>query len=288
LNQKRFAWSGTLKSQLPSIDILSSQLIWSVYLPNDFTYHYFDSSLEKEEIIQGINVFAKQERRYNEKAMKELYQSAGKKTQELKQEQFDKIYKGKNYRSNFQNVPIQQDGISRQLNAELEFSGQLSDLNQQKLPQASLHGAPLGTGIMPIQIKIPTSGQVYRFAKTIVKGNDPLNFKVIYSRNQVSRIAKWFILIIITGFLYLIRKKLLSRFTRIYDLVKKHKETIKTSAQSKMMPFILFGLMITIYFISTTLSLLVFFFFWISAVYQIVLYQRKKIQFKNKPESFDL
>ncbi len=292
MTENRFTWSGSLTSHLPSIDLMTSQLIWSVYLPNEYTYHYFDSSLEKEEIIQGINVFTDNNRQYDEKAMNDLYQSKDINWKEL-QGQLSNLYKGnRDYRSSFKNVPIQTDEISSQLNAELEFTGRLNGLNQQKLPQTSVYGTSKGAGVMPIQIKIPAGGQVYRFAKTIVKGDDPLNFKVVYSRNQTTEMAKWGILLIIIGCIYLIRRKTINLFvniknllTKLYDVAKKNKDTIKTCAQSKMTPFILFGFMFVCLFVSIPLSILVFFLFWISAGYHIVLFWNKKEVQKATPEN---
>ncbi|NIM98565.1 MAG: hypothetical protein GTO24_10935, partial [candidate division Zixibacteria bacterium] len=68
----RFSWLGSRASTLPAVDLLISQLIWSVYLPNDYSYLYFESTLEKEEIIRGLNVFRSAQRRYNERAMREV------------------------------------------------------------------------------------------------------------------------------------------------------------------------------------------------------------------------
>lgn len=278
LNKNRFSWSGSLTSQLPSIDLLASQLIWSVYLPNDFSYHYFDSSLEKEEIIRGINVFSNNQRRYDEKVMNDLYRARKKNNKELKQEQLGVAYQGKDYQSTFTNIPIQSEEISSQVAAELDFSGRLSGLKQQKVSPTSVYGTGTGTGVMPIQIKIPTGGQVYRFAKTIVRGDDPLNFKVIYSRRQLSKVTTWFIFFILAGALFHIRKKLKNGFNRFYGMVKHHEDTIKACARSKMAPFILLGLMITCYFIWPPLSLALFLLFWISTVYHIFLYRNIKTQ----------
>ena len=64
-----FAIFGSQESSLPAVDLMVSQLVWSVYLPNDYSYKYFSSTLEKEEIIRGINIFSGSRREYDESMM---------------------------------------------------------------------------------------------------------------------------------------------------------------------------------------------------------------------------
>ena len=67
-----------------------------------------------------------------------------------------------------------------QMNAELEFSGRLEGLaDEARAPAAS--GAT-STGVLPVHIRVPTGGQVYRFARTIIQPSDPLSFSVVYTR----------------------------------------------------------------------------------------------------------
>ncbi|HES59316.1 MAG TPA: hypothetical protein ENO18_02705, partial [Caldithrix sp.] len=42
----RFDSFGKRSAVLPEVDLIVSQMIWSVYLPNDYTYNYFSSTLE--------------------------------------------------------------------------------------------------------------------------------------------------------------------------------------------------------------------------------------------------
>lgn len=60
LSEKPFKLSGWRGAVLPSVDVMISQIVWSVYVPNDYAYLYFKSSLEKEEIIRGVNFLAKE------------------------------------------------------------------------------------------------------------------------------------------------------------------------------------------------------------------------------------
>ena len=202
----------------------------------------------------------------------------------------DKIYKGKEQKSRFRNVPLQEEQISSQVEAELEFSGRLEGLAKQEVPQTTVSGGT-ATGVLPIQIQVPTGGQVYRFAKTIIKTEDPLTFSVVYARSWVSHILKWIILLFIIVLLYLNRKKLIGPWRwskgklRIsIDFYKKHQGSIKKYAQSIMTLFVLFGLIVVFWRFSRCLTLLFLFLFWISAVYQILQHWKKKAQEKAKSD----
>jgi hypothetical protein len=289
--EDRFSWLGSRESTLPAVDLLISQLIWSVYLPNDYSYLYFESTLEKEEIIRGLNVFRSTQRQYNERAMKEVSRLGKIESDKMSRDRLKGVYKGKDYKSEFRNVPLQEEQISSQVAAELEFSGRLEGLAQQDRPQGAVSGGAGGTGILPIQIQIPTGGQVYRFAKTIVKTEDPLTMSVVYTQNWLFKTARWLIAVFILLVFYLMRKTVMrvfhwlkDEFNASYMWYKNHESTIEKYAKSQMTPFVLFGLLIVVWFISKFLTLLAFFFFWVSVVYQFLLYRERKAQRKSKAE----
>lgn len=173
---KKLSPFGTISSQLPGVDLLVSQLMWSVYLPNDYSYLYFTSSLEKEEMIRGLNVLAGVQRQYDKTAVKEMGKVRGRQ----RHSQIKKIYKGKDYKSSFRNVPMAEEQMVDQVDNELDFSDRLEGLARQEAPQASLGGG-YATGVLPIQIHVPTGGQVYRFARTIINPDDLLTFGVRYA-----------------------------------------------------------------------------------------------------------
>jgi hypothetical protein len=290
-----FSWLGSRESSLPAVDLLVSQLMWSVYLPNDYSYIYFSSTLEKEEMIRGVNIFAGAQRQYNERAMAEVSRSTSGEPGDIQgyyldKDALDKIYKGKEQKSRFRNVPLQEEQISSQVEAELEFSGRLEGLAKQDVPQTAISGGT-ATGVLPIQIQVPTGGQVYRFAKTIIKTEDPLTFSVVYNRSWVSRTLKWVILLFLILLIYLNRKRLIGPWRwskeklRIStDFYREHQSGIKKCAQSIMTPFVLFGLMVVFWSFSKFLTLLFLFLFWVSAVYQILQHWKKKAQAKAKSD----
>ena len=68
-------------------------------------------------------------------------------------------------------------------------------------------------------------------------------------------------------------KKQLKKTTTFY---KDHEFTIKKYAQSRMTPFVLFGLLIIVWPFSGFLSIILPFLFWVSVVYQVLNFRRKK------------
>ena len=290
LVENKFSLASSRESSLPSVDLLISQLIWSVYLPNGYNYLYFKSTLEKEEIIRGLNVFSRSQRQYDEVAMKEVSNLIGTESDRIQLDDLKKIYKGKDYRSKFKNLPLEEEQITRQVNAELEFSGRLEGLAQQEAPHAVVYGGTSGTGVLPIQIEIPTGGQVYRFAKTIVKSEDQLTMSVVYTRNWLMKAGKWLIWVLIIWIIYLKRKTvgtalqwLKDKLNTLGDFYRRYVNAIEKFAQSKMTVILLFGLMVISLFISRLLTLLALFCFCVIVVYQILIYRERKSQTKSKP-----
>jgi hypothetical protein len=283
---ERFALFGLRESQLPAVDLLISQLMWSVYLPNDYSYIYFHSTLEKEEIIRGLNIFAGAQRQYDEKAMKEVLESGERESDAMRSAQLKKVYKGKDYRSKFRNVPLQEEQIASQVDAELGFSGRLEDLAQQAAPAAVSRGA---TGILPIQIQVPTGGQVYRFAKTIIRPEDPLVFGVTYTQSWFAKLIKWLIIVLIIWILYL-KRTTVHRFLlwakakvkAINTWYTRYDQTIRKSARSSITPFVLFGLFIIFLFTSRLLTLLTLFLFLVSVGYHISRYRQRRTKARSR------
>jgi hypothetical protein len=298
LSADKFSWLGKRASQLPVVDLLISQLLWSVYLPNDYSYSYFTSTLEKEEIIRGLNLFSGVRREYDDKARKELVPSSTDK-EEFSLDEMKKVYKGKDVGSSFRNIPMEEGQISDQMAAEMEFSGRMEGLARQDMPQAAVTGGGTATGVLPIMIQIPTSGQIYRFAKTIIKPEDPLQFGVIYTQLWAISFLKWFIFALVILLLYLFRKKfsnpwrwLKEKWYTLLKFYKQNEENLKKYGQSKMTPFILFGLVVIFWTISGFITVILLFLLWVSAVYQILHFRRKRVErvdtapveIKEKPE----
>ena len=291
LVEDRFSTFGRRDATLPPVDLLTSQLMWSVYLPNDYTYIHFSSTLEKEKMIRALNLFAGAQRQYDERAMNEAYRMRGREDEPGFVDRLKDAYKGKDFKSEFRNVPLGKEQLTSQVNAELEFSRRLEGLAQEEAPRVSVSGGIAGTGVLPIQIQVPTGGQVYRFAKTIIKTDDPLAMGVTYGRNWLMSALMWVILALVILLLYL-NRKLLSRATRgvgrrtdrLLRFNRTHESKTKRVAESVMTPVVLIGLLVPAWLVSRFLTALILFLLWVSAVYQIVLHGRRRKEAKTSIE----
>jgi hypothetical protein len=179
-----------------------------------------------------------------------------------------------------------EEQIVNQLNAELEFGGRLDELSRQDTP-ASMAAS---TGVLPIQIRVPTGGQVYRFAKTIIRPDDPLSVNVTYSRSWVPSTFKWLLIGLLLIVLYAIRKSLIrpwrwmmSRLESIAEFIRANRSGIEKAARSPMAPIVLFGLMAVSLTISLSAAMFMLFLLWTVGSFQIVEYLRKKSRAKATP-----
>jgi hypothetical protein len=275
-----FVVFGSQESSLPAVDLMVSQLIWSVYLPNDYSYKYFSSTLEKEEIIRGINVFADIRREYDESMMDKI--DLGRVGSKEDLDELKKIYKGKDYKSSFRNNQLKEEQMRSQVNAEMEFSQRMDDIAKNA---PSVSGT--STGVLPIQIEIPTSGQVYRFAKSIIKPEDELSFSVTYVQLWVNDFIIWIIIIMVVLLIYLNRRKfdkslnlLKEKSIQITDLIQKNKSKIRNYTNSYVTTIVLFVLMLLFAKISYFVTVILFALFLTSIINVIIIYIKKRKQKK--------
>jgi len=284
LSGERFSWWGLRRSTLPVVDLLTSQLLWSVYLPNDYAYNYFNSTLEKEEIIRGVNLFSGAQRRYNEKGMRDvLPMLGGDAVESVDSDKLKNAYEGKEARSRFKNVPMEEQQIASQMAAEMEFSGRMEKVARGDVEQPGVSGGGASTGFLPIMIQIPTNGQVYRFARTIIKPDDPLMFSVVYTQAWTGNVVKWLLFLLFVLVLYLSRRRLKGpwnwlkeQFRKGKEFYRKHETILKSWASSRLTPFVLFGLLAIFWSVSALITVILLFLFWVSVVYQVLNFRRKK------------
>jgi hypothetical protein len=203
--EKGFGFLGSKGSLLPGVDLLTSQIMWSVYLPNDYKYLYFSSTLEKEEMIRGINIFGG----------RRVYDEEDKKVMATENEA-PSVDDGrmKAQLSEFRNAPVAEADQMVQMSKEKNFGKKMEELGDVSMVSQSASGQ---TGLMPIRINVPMTGQIYRFAKTIINPNDPLSFKVYYVQSWVPSLLWWLIIISLAVLAYIFRDKLKDQFIRIKE-----------------------------------------------------------------------
>jgi hypothetical protein len=119
-----------------------------------------------------------------------------------------------------------------------------------------------------------------------------LEFSVVYTRFWILSLLKWVVVALIALIIYLNRKRLMrigqwsvDRLGDITGGVRRHESAIKRYAQSVMTPFVLFGLVVIFWNLSGRLTLLVFFLFWVSLVYQTIRLWKKRTQMRAAAKS---
>lgn len=279
--QEPFHLTRTMEVNLPKVDLFISQLIWSVYLPNDYEYLHFTSTLEKEEIIRGVNLFNKAKRSFNEGARQRMPQIKELDSDAMPSEELNQVYEGKDYSSKFRNVPMDKMQMKSQVENELNFSDRLDELSRQEAAPAA--SGAMSTGVLPVQIKIPTSGQVYRFAKTIIKGDDPLQIKVFYCRQWMIQSIRWLLTVVMLLVIYLLRMPvgklfafIRSKWLHVQSFYRKQKKSLLNMWTSRLFPFVLLGLAFLCWQISGFLTALVFFVLFLVIIDRIYKFMDRK------------
>ena len=276
MSADNFAYVGSLESSLPAVDLLVSQLIWSVYLPNDYSYLYFTSTLEKEEMIRGINLFSATRREYEETpsyAPNDLGDM----------DEARELVQKKDYKSSFRQNALKEEDMVNQVASELQFAQRLDKIASEGAGYPTVSGG-IGTGVMPIHIEVPTSGQVYRFAKSIIKPDDELTFSVIYAQMWTEDVVKWVLIILIVLIIYLSRNKLkrpwnwfATKVKNSREFYKKNEYTINRYASSVYTPFVLFALIIIFWNISFMITSVLFILLVVSIIFHVSnFFKRKK------------
>jgi hypothetical protein len=192
LKSKRFGWLGHRDSLFPVPDVIISQMLWSVYLPVGYTFPQFGGSVEKEKKARGIRPLLVTKRR----ASRPLEPSAGvpEKDKERLRRELDDMKKQFSA-----NLAIAEEQLAEQVENEAQFSQRVQDIQEGKVQAVS--------GVLPIRIIIPTTGQVFRFAKTLVS-EEPLTLRFTYTSRGMMTLVGLLILVIILVLLFVFRSRM--------------------------------------------------------------------------------
>ena len=200
----KFGWLGVKKSSFAIPDLMMSRVIWSIYLPFDYSFVHFGGTMEKEKIARGISpLLGIGKRAVNYSQLSKEYLAVpdlkpgekGGKENELdrKRKALSMLQSQRALQSEFgRNLPIDQEVVAAQLSKEIGFS--------TKLDEVAVTGG-LTPGVMPIRVQVPTIGQVYRFAKQIAS-DEPLVVEATYIKDIPFTIMKLILLLILLYILY--------------------------------------------------------------------------------------
>ena len=192
LKSTRFGWLGHKKSLFPVPGVIISQMLWSVYLPVGYTFPQFGGSVEKEKKAKGIRPLLGTK----SKVFRPLEPPAGvpEKDKERLRRELDDMKKQFSA-----NLAIAEEQLAEQVENEAQFSQRVQDIQEGKVPAVS--------GVLPIRIIIPTTGQVFRFAKTLIS-EEPLTLRFTYASRGMMTLAGLLILVIVLILLFAFRSKM--------------------------------------------------------------------------------
>ncbi len=280
---EKFRWFGIKKSSFAIPDLMMSRVIWSIYLPFDYSFVHFGGSMEKEKIARGISPLLGVGKRmvdYNE--LNRQYRSApGVAVPNLGAKGEGEVDKKKQARSLLENqralqsefgrnMAVGQEVIADQLSREMSFSA--------KLEEVAVSGG-MTTGVMPIRVQVPTIGQVYRFAKQIVS-DEPLIVEVTYIKDTPFTIIKLIILLLILYALYRRRNWLRKVWDSESDRYRKSVAKFITPLNLVIVSALLF--LFSSFFLHPFFAKLFFLILLVAVIYYGVHYLRARKERKKK------
>lgn len=192
----KYGIAGNRKLPFPTADVLISQVLWSCYLPVEHSFLRFGGNLEKEKIAAGIRPLLGQKRVFTYKDING-YNEVLSSIQKRKSGSYSK--RNKNLRrvlqSEFRSQSQNTDQLfANQLKQEISFAQNVKSIQEQSVISAN------NTGMALLQIEVPTTGQIYRFAKNLVESED-LYIETTFVRNWVRSSV---LLLVVGALLYLL------------------------------------------------------------------------------------
>lgn len=215
---------GSHTAHFPLTDIMISKMIWSVYLPQEFRYLHFSGNVEKEEIAKTFNLFLGKTRDFSLDQVED-YNTVAENLERKAQYQKKMSKYEQSLQSNFKNRAIRQQDIAGQLRNEAGLDRIIQGEKRKGL------GKP-GSGSDILKIELPTSGQIYRFNKTVIEG-EPIDLTFYYVSRSIITGIKIAAVLIILLVIYLLRKKIFALIRRIYQWLIQRKVSwnfLKTKA----------------------------------------------------------
>jgi len=217
MRMKRFAFIGAERLLFPQTDVIISTMLWSCYFPVDYRFIHFGGNVEKEKIASGFHpllggsrVFTYDEVSEYSRAL-ENWESASTEVADDKILEVQKRLKSE-FRTGAHN---ELDAITNQLRQEIDFA--------EKIQKEREHGA-IGTPLL--RIDIPTSGQLYRFAKTLVEGEE-LYIEFYYASDWMSTIFKVMLIALICFVVYVVRTHIIKSYIMVREWIESHRAFVK-------------------------------------------------------------
>ncbi len=187
----------------PTADVMISKMLWSVYLPQEFRYLRFSGNVEKEEMAGTWNLISGKRRDFN-LGLVDTYKKVA---QNIRAVSRMSSYEQSTY-SEFDNRAIRQSDIAVQMMNEANLDQMIQGEKQKGIGQP-------GSGGDIFRIELPTSGQIYRFNKTVIEG-EPIKLRFYYASGGTMTVLKTLFGLIILLVIIRYRKGIFAFIRLIY------------------------------------------------------------------------
>ncbi len=205
---------GSKNMLFPKADVVISKMLWSCYLPLEYRYVHFGGNVEKEDIATGIRPLLGGGRVFTYAKVRG-YEEALESWEKPKQIEDEKVQKTQRMlQSNFRlsGAVNAQEDLMNQVRQEIGFAENIKKERDRGVTDVAL-----------FKIEVPTSGQLYRFAKTVVE-DEQLFLSFQYTGGWIYSLIKTFFLLIILCFIYRLRFKIKVLFLKLKDWVYSRKD----------------------------------------------------------------
>ena len=178
LKAPRFGTFGRWDTEFPVPDVIISQALWSVYLPAGCDYLRFGGSVEKEKSASGLRPIFGLKRR----TASRILPAAPAPGEEMPPDYKDRVERqAEEMKKEFgAKLALDRAQLASQAENEIRFSERLRDVQTG--------GATTPAGVLPIRVQIPTSGELYRFAGTLISG-EPMTLSLTFVSGGLTRLA---------------------------------------------------------------------------------------------------
>ncbi len=197
-----FGWSGRRTSPFLVPDILMSQALWSVYLPTGYSYFNFGGTVEKERSAPAtLGIFETGRRPVSQ--LEPAPAAGGDEEREMDYYR----QKARKLKRDFSaNLAIPEEQLAEQVMNEQQFGRRVQGLQDA--------GAVTASGPLPIRINIPTTGHIYRFAKTIVS-EEPLEVRFAFVSAAFQKTLNLGLLVVLLALMFSLRRRLKALIDRL-------------------------------------------------------------------------
>jgi hypothetical protein len=170
----------------PKADVVISKMLWSCYLPLEYRYVHFGGNVEKEDIATGIRPLLGGSRVFTYEDVNG-YKQALESWEAPQQVEDQKIQQTQSkLKSNFRlSSANEQADFLNQVRQEIGFAENLKRDRESGVTSVAL-----------FKIEVPTSGQLYRFAKTVIE-DEQLFLTFQYTRGWIYSLIKIIIVLIV-------------------------------------------------------------------------------------------